>query len=304
MLKRKTGGPLLWLPMVALVLSVCWGIPPRASAGDLETIRAKGVLRHLAIPYANFVRETGRGPDGLDVELMQAFSAHLGVAYELVRTDWKNIIPDLTGKIVTPRGEAVVIEGDAPVRGDVIATGFTVLPWRKKIMDFSEATFPSGVWLVAESEAPISPISPTGDILNDIREVKGRMKGISVLTLKNSCLDAELYGIAETGAGVRMFPEDRDLEEMIPSVVAQMADATLIDAPVALAGLSTWPGKIKIIGPVSEAQEMAAAFPKGSPRLRRAFDEFFTEFKKSGRYRALVDRYYPSAVIFYPDFFK
>lgn len=287
--------------LTLMCLSSFPDIPTGARAGDLDAVLKAGKLRHLGIPYANFIK---RDSSGLDVELMQAFSAHLGVAYELVQTDWKNIIPDLTGKIVTPRGEDIIIMGSAPVKGDVIATGFTVLPWRKKIMDFSEATFPSGVWLIADSEAPISPISPTGDTLNDILAVKGRMKGISLLTLKNSCLDADLYGLAATGAIVRMFPEDRDLEEMIPSVVAQMADATLIDAPVALVGLSTWPGKIKIIGPVSEAQEMAAAFPKESPNLQRAFADFFREFKKNGKYRALVGKYYPSVFIYYPEFFN
>lgn len=50
-----------------------------AYAGDLREIREAGVLRHLGIPYANFV--TGSG-DGLDVELIQLFARHLGVAYQ------------------------------------------------------------------------------------------------------------------------------------------------------------------------------------------------------------------------------
>ena len=41
---------------------------------DLDEIRSAGVLRHLGIPYANFV--TGSG-DGLDVELIQGFAQHL-----------------------------------------------------------------------------------------------------------------------------------------------------------------------------------------------------------------------------------
>nr|MBP8266208.1 hypothetical protein [Zoogloea sp.] len=42
-----------------------------ALADDLQDIRARGVLRHLGIPYANFV--TGSG-DGLDVEIVQRFA--------------------------------------------------------------------------------------------------------------------------------------------------------------------------------------------------------------------------------------
>ena len=272
-----------------------------AHAGDLAAVLKAGKLRHLGIPYANFITQE---QSGLDVELMQAFSRHLGVEYELVESNWQNIIPDLTGKIVKPRGDDIVIEGDAPVKGDVIATGFTILAWRKKIVDFSEATFPSGVWLIARSDAPITPISPTGDTGRDIMDVKERMKGISILTLKDSCLDADLYGLGETGASVRMFPADRSLDEMIPSVMAQMANAALIDVPVALVGLSNWPGKIKVIGPISETQEMAAAFSKTSPNLQREFAFFFKKFKESGKYKALVSKYYPAVFIYYPDFLK
>ena len=132
-------------------------ITGNAHAGDLEDVLKAGKLRHLGIPYANFIT---KDKSGLDVELMQAFSRHLGVEYELVESNWQNIIPDLTGKIVKPRGDDIVIEGDAPVKGDVIATGFTVLAWRKKIVDFSEATFPSGVWLIARSDAPITLFHP------------------------------------------------------------------------------------------------------------------------------------------------
>ena len=133
-------------------------------------------------------------------------------------------------------------------------------------------------------------------------DVKERMKGISILTLKDSCLDADLYGLGETGASVRMFPVDRSLDEMIPSVMAQIADAALIDVPVALVGLSNWPGKIKVIGPISETQEMAAAFSKTSPNLQREFAFFFKKFKESGQYKTLVSKYYPAVFIYYPDF--
>ena len=63
-------------------------------AQDLAEIKARGVLRHLGVPYANFV--TGSG-DGLDVEIVQLFARHIGVRYEYVKTDWPNVIGDLVG---------------------------------------------------------------------------------------------------------------------------------------------------------------------------------------------------------------
>ncbi|HTZ17278.1 MAG TPA: hypothetical protein VMB78_02435, partial [Dissulfurispiraceae bacterium] len=52
---------------------------------DLDDVRKRGVLRHLGVPYANFV--TGSG-DGMDVELMKMFARHIGVNYKYIKTDW------------------------------------------------------------------------------------------------------------------------------------------------------------------------------------------------------------------------
>ena len=105
-----------------------------ALADDLQDIRARGVLRHLGIPYANFV--TGSG-DGFDVELMQGFARELGVRYEFVQSNWNDVIGDLTGKEIRYKPSVQEI-GSRPVRGDVIANGMTILPPRLKLLDFSE----------------------------------------------------------------------------------------------------------------------------------------------------------------------
>lgn len=272
-----------------------------AGADGLKHVLKTGKLRHLGIPYAQFVTNEHRG---LDVELMEQFAKYLGVEYQFVESSWQTIIPDLTGKKVKPSGDDIKIIGHGPVKGDVISTGFTVLPWRKKIVDFSAKTFPSGIWLIARSDVSLPPIKPTGNVVEDINKVKKGLSGISVLGLKESCLDPSLYGIEKTGARIHHFPVDRDLAEMIPSVVAKMTDTTLMDVPVALVALAKWPGKIKVIGPLSEPQDMACAFSKESVDLKKAFDTFFGDFKKSGDYRRLVQAYYPSVFAYYPNFLK
>jgi len=268
-------------------------------AEDLDDILQSGTLKHLGIPYANFVTKEGKG---LDVELMQAFANHLGVKYQFVESTWQDIIPDLTGTSIQVQGDTVKRIGKSPKKGHVISTGFTVLPWRKQIVSFSEQTFPSGIWLVARNDSALTPIRPTGNIEEDIALVKKKLKGFSILGLKESCLAPALYGIDKTGAIIRYFPPDGDLSEMIPSIIAKNADATLIDVPVALMGLAKWPGKIKVIGPVSRPQEMACAFAQDSPKLRQAFADFFAEYTRQGKYKKIVSKYYPSVFSYYPDF--
>jgi ABC-type amino acid transport substrate-binding protein len=283
-------GALFW--MVAAGAGLC---------GDLNDVLQRGKLRHLGIVYANFVIEDHMG---LDVELMQRFAAHLGVDYELVETNWRDVLPDLIGREVVLTGDAVDLTGERTVRGDVIATGFTVLPWREKIVNFSEMTFPTGVWLIARADAAMQPIHPTGNMAHDIEAVKNKLGGVSVLALKNSCLDPDLYNLRATGASVQLFPPERKLDEMIPSVLANLSETTLMDVPVALVALEKWPGKIKVVGPISELQEMACAFAKTSPRLLEAFNDFFRRITGDGTYHKLVAKYYPSLFMYYPDFLK
>jgi hypothetical protein len=141
MQKQKGGARLIWQPyplesekqaiettmikhpmstafFIFVGLMNLWCQPSTARAStqprDLKEVLQAGVLRHLGVPYANFV--TGSG-DGLDVELIQLFAGHLGVRYEYVNSSWKQVI------------------GEQPIRGDLIANGFTMLPWREKIID-------------------------------------------------------------------------------------------------------------------------------------------------------------------------
>jgi ABC-type amino acid transport substrate-binding protein len=272
---------------------------PSAQARDLPGVIKAGKLRHLCIPYANFVSSH---ESGLDVELMRHFSAYLGVEYEFVHSSWRTIIADLTGKTFQAHVDHVELTGSCPVQGDVIATGFTILPWRKKIVDFASASFPTGVWLITYAGSDLNPVTPTGSIHNDIMAVKKKLNGRSVLGFKNSCLDPGLYHLEKTGASIQFFDPNRDIAEMIPLVIARTVETTLMDVPVVLIALEKWPGEIKVVGPVSQRQEMAPAFSKSSPKLKAAFERFFKRFKSDGSYRRLVMKYYPTVFTYYPDF--
>lgn len=284
---------------IAVVLTALVSVPLSASAGDLPQIRKEGVLRHLGIPYANFV--TGAG-DGMDVEIMQLFAASLGVRYEYVKTDWGTVVEDLVGRTVKSRGDDVELGATVPVKGDLVANGFTILPWRRKVVDFSDPTFPSQIWLIARADSKMKPIKPSASIEDDVATVKRMLDGKRVLALKKTCLDPDLYRLRETGANVVLF--DGKLNELAPALVKGDAELTILDVPDALIALDKWPGKIKIIGPISGKQEMGVGFPKDAPRLREAFDAFYTKLRADGTYDRIVKKYYPTAFYYFPDFFR
>ena len=296
----QAGRSKYWTRTIPMAVIACWAaLAGSAWCGDLAQLRSSGTLKHVGIPYANFV--TGAG-DGMDVALMQMFAKYLGVRYEYVKSDWGTVVQDVIGKRVQSKGDEVSILEDAPVKGDLIANGFTVLPWRQKVLSFSTPTFPSQIWLVARVDSKVKPIKPSGNIDTDIARTKALMKKKNVMALKKTCLDPDLYHLEATGANVILF--NGNLNELAPAIINGKAEMTILDVPDALVALEKWPGKIKILGPVSHKQEMAVAFPKDSPQLRDAFNDFLKQAKKDGSYARIVRQYYPTATAFFPEFFQ
>lgn len=271
-----------------------------ALSADLEDIKARGELRHLGIRYANFV--TGSG-DGFDVELVQGFAKHIGVKYTLVYSDFYSVIRDLLGKDVVRKGKEISLAGDFPVKGDIIATGFTVLPWREAVLLYSKPTFPSQVLLVARAESPFSPIPGSRDLNADIDLTKKLIGKNSLLVMEKTCLDPSNYGLKGVGLDLRSYTKSTNLNEMVPALLNKEAELTLLDVPDAILDLKKWAGKIKVLGPISEHQDLAAAFPKDAPKLRDAFDEYLLKIKADGTYDKLVDKYYPGIRRYFPEFF-
>jgi len=266
---------------------------------DWDQMKKQGVIRHLGVPYANFV--TGSG-DGMDVEIIQLFANHLGVRYEYVKTSWDRVVSDLVGKNVKPSGNEVEIISDAPVKGDVIACGFTILPWREKVLNFSKPTFPTQIILAAGAKSSLTPIKPSGNIAKDIERVRGLTKNRTLLGVEKTCLDPALYHISEAGAKVKNFTGS--IDDLAPAVIQGEAETAIMEMPDALLALKKYTGKIKIIGPLSPVQEMAAGFAKDAPQLLAEFNKFLAQCKKSGSYLQLVKKYYPSAISFYAPFFN
>ncbi|MDR3438833.1 transporter substrate-binding domain-containing protein [Telmatospirillum sp.] len=282
---------------VALTFVLC----SSAMAADLPEIVARGELRHLGIRYANFV--TGAG-DGLDVELVQGFAKDLGVKYQLVYSDFYNVIRDLLGKDVIRNGDDVSLTGDYPIKGDIVATGFTVLPWREAVLLYSEPTFPSQVLLVAAAQSPLQPIKGGGDLAADIRETRSLIGKKSLLVMERTCLDPSNYDLKGIGIDLKIYTKSTNLNEMVPAMLNGDAELTLLDVPDVILDLKRWTGRIKILGPISQHQDIAAAFPKDAPLLRQAFNAYLVRIKADGTYDALVDKYYPGIRRYFPAFFS
>jgi hypothetical protein len=123
-----------------------------------------------------------------------------------------------------------------------------------------------------------------------------------VLALPNTCMDPSLYALESTGSVVVNY--NGNLNELAPALIFKGNEFTILDVPDALIALEKWPGKIKIIGPISPPQIMGVGFRKSAPKLREAFNEYLKEIKHNGTYSHLVRKYYPTASYYFPAFFK
>ncbi|GAA4895372.1 transporter substrate-binding domain-containing protein [Ferrimonas pelagia] len=279
-----------------------------AQARDLPEIQRDGVLRHLGIPYAHFVASyqtvNGEVAQGLDVDLMRGFARHIGVEYQYVPATWHTVLGLLTGQAAQMIGERPVLGGPVAIEGDIIANGMTILPGREHLVAFSRPYFPSAVWLVARSDSEMQPIEPSGDTLRDIEAVKAVMAHRTVLAMKSSCLDPNLYQLDQTKAEVILPKQERLLNEMVPAILNRDAESTLLDVPDTLVALEKWPGEIKVIGPVSGMQEMGVAFRHNSPLLREAFNHYLAELIADGSFLKLAEKHFPTVFFFFPEFFE
>jgi len=279
-----------------------------ASAMDLEDIKKQGVLRHIGVPYANFVsyiqKDNFQSLSGLDVDLVKGFAESLGVEYQYVPAKWDNAIGKLTGQHAQFKNNKTVFGDDCEIEGDIIANGVTILEWRTKLADFSNDYFPSAVWLIARADSDLKPIEPAGSIDKDIQKVKQLISGRDVLAMEHSCLDPNLYNLYSTGANIILPDTERHLNEMVPAILNKDAESTLLDVADTLIALEKWPGEIKVIGPISQHQRMGAVFRKNSPELREAFNQYLDGIKEDGSYLQLVEKHYPSVSYFYSDYFN
>lgn len=289
---------IVFLRSLLLALATLLGLLP-ALAQDLGDIKARGSLRHLGVPYANFVSGSG---EGFDVEIVRAFAGHLGVRYEFVETDWDNVIQDLIGRDIAYRPTVREL-GSRPIRGDIIANGLTILPNRMKLLDYSIPTFPSTVWLLARADFAVTPIKPSGNLQEDIAATKAKLASGTTFVMDNSCIDPRLHGIDGKGFKLLRFTKSNNLNDIVPAVLKGESNMTLLDFPDILVALEKWPGRIKIIGPIAEEQRMAAAFRKSSPELREAFNAFLARIQRDGTYMKLVEKYYPAAPRYLPAYF-
>jgi polar amino acid transport system substrate-binding protein len=235
-------------------------VMPKIESSNKNGVLRAGVVDDLGMPFA--LIKDGQ-LIGFDIELSSRFAAYTGREYQPVPLQFGSLIASLaTHKI------------------DIITASMFITEERKKMIDFSDPYFESGVSIIARNErierAPAARMSSTDDLAG---------KKIGVFT--GTVFDAFVQQKYPT-AQIYRYESPSD---MVLSMESGKVDAALFDVITARLLLKRNPG----LGFLSEnvlSTPLGVGFSKSNPGLRNDFNDFLREIRSDGTYDAMTARWF------------
>jgi glutamine transport system substrate-binding protein len=199
---------------------------------------------------------------GFDVELVQkiAEKEHLSVQWKEMKFD--GIIPALQSKQVDGAVSAITIRDD-----------------RKKVTNFTDPYFDSGLCLVVKKGSPIHSLSD--------------LKGKKIVAKQGSSGLAKAKELAaQYGATVKILEDEATL---YMDVENGGSDAMINDFPFVAAKIKSGTASgLQIVGDKLTGEQYGIAIAKGKDDLLAAFNKELKALKDDGEYKQLYDKYFGS----------
>lgn len=224
-------------------------------AADLPEIKARGQLIAATsgnLPPVTYLNEKNELV-GYDIEVANFIAKHLGVKLDLVRLDWKGILPGLqTGRF------------------DAVFSNVNVTPERKEIFDYSIPYSRSAVVVVAQ--AGIADINGPADL-------KGRAVGAI-----SGGMDGEIPArqIEKQHGAFKSFKGYAGYAEMFADMAIGRIEAVVAPDTAAANFIKDRPGVAKIVGRPYQVRYVGVPMHKPSPQLKEKIDEAIRMMRKQG----------------------
>ncbi len=254
---------------LTVLLTVCSA--PTASAGDLDTVRARGTLRMISWPHqeSQFIRRMIEeyGKDGLnrftgiDVELVRGFAAELGVELEVIpaKDSFSGIFPALQSG-----------------QGDLAASSLTITPSRQALFDFSTPYYLERMVVVVPKASTIASVE-------DLNNKRG-----AVVT--GSSHDQRLRRLAPPG--LEVVEVDYTLEAL-ETVQSGKADFALVDSGTIKTSTAKYfeiKEQLRTAFSFPDEEAYGVAVRKGSDLLPR-LNTYIERLKASGELDRIITSY-------------
>jgi arginine/lysine/histidine/glutamine transport system substrate-binding and permease protein len=254
---------ILYLIILLIILIGILAFAPQVLADDLDKIKSSGVMTvgtDATYPPFEYADDQTREIVGFDIDLMKGVCARLGVRAEFIVVPFDAIISGLnSGKY------------------DCLISSMTITPERSRAVFFSEPYYDAGQSIAV----PIEDQS-----IKSFDDLTGKRIGAQLGTT------GEMLAKKIKGASVKSFD---NIGEAFRDMANGNLDAVINDKPVSQRIIMAR-GKAKLIGPVLNTERYGIAMKKGEERLKKAIDNALGEFKETGAYTRLNEKWFGSPV--------
>lgn len=169
-------------------------------------------------------------------------------------------------------------------KADIVACNYTVTADREKKINFTEPHMHAELVLVQRNSKDSNyTVSTTTDLKGKTIHVWEKSSYYSFIDSINQAqnLNINIIGVAGDILG----------ENLIEQVSTGKIDYTVIEDNVADVNQNFYPN-INIQTSISNQQSIAFGIRKTSPKLKREFDKWFLEFKKTRKFRYIYHKYF------------
>lgn len=246
MIKRKVAAALVGLSVAM------FGAVSGAQAQGKELVVATDTA------FVPFEFKQGNAYVGFDIDLWAAIAKELNLKYKLQPMDFNGIIPGLQTKNI-----------------DAALAGITIRDDRKKVIDFSDPYYESGLAiLVGEKNTDIK----------DAKSLAGKTVAVKTGTATVDFLKAQV-----PDAKLKLFP---NIDNAYLELATGRVDAAVHDTPnVQYYANTAGKGRVKVVGSVKSGDFYGIAFPKGSDLVGQV-NKALATLKSNGQYDAIYEKWF------------
>jgi len=234
------------------------------SFGAQKPVYTDGI--DAAFPPFSYIDQNGE-PAGFDVEVIKWIAGEMGFDVKIVPVDWDAIIPTLKiGNI------------------DLIASGMTINPERKKQVDFTDPYWKINLAVVVrEVEDENGALVPQYNVFSAV--TPGKTIGVQRGTTSQTWLQENLI---DEGVDIKLKLYDNFLLAIEDLMIGRI-DAAVIDAPTAQTAVAD--RSATIVGTINTGEIYGYAVRKGDTVLLDLLNEGLKRLQASPEWDRLVNKW-------------
>ena len=200
---------------------------------------------------------------GFDIDLWNAIAKKIGVKFKFQPMDFNGILPGLQTNNL-----------------DAALAGITIKEERKKVVDFSDPYYESGIAILTSTKNAAS--------IKTVKDLAGK-----TVAVKTGTTTPDFLKKNQPAAKLRMFP---NIDNAFLDLATGRVDAVVHDTPnVQYYAQTAGKGRVQVTGSLQSGEFYGIAFPKGSPLVPKV-NAALAELKKSGEYDKIYAKWFGQQV--------